>query len=69
MVIFQIQGFKGIMKLRFFIFLFIFSYFAYELKIKTSAIHEHVIYNQEHVKNTYNQHSRISRTFKHIQGI
>ena len=67
MVIFQIQGFKGIMKLRFFFFFF--SYFAYELKIKASAIHEHVINNQQYAKNTYEQHSRISRIFKHIQGI
>ena len=66
MVIFQIQGFKGIMKLRFFFF---FSYFAYELKIEASIIHEHVINNQEHAKNTYEQYSRISRPLKHIQGI
>ena len=69
MVIFQIQGFKGIMKLRFFFFFFFFLYFAYELEIKASTIHEHVINNQEHAKSTYEQHSRISRPFKHIQGI
>ena len=45
------------------------SYFGYEFKIKASAIHEQVINNQEHVNNTYEQHSRISRTFKHIQEI
>ena len=64
MVISQIQGFEGIMKLRIF-----FSYFGHELKIKASVILEHVINNQEHAKNKYEQHSRISRTFKHIQGI
>ena len=42
-----------------------FSYFGYGFKIKTSAM----INNQEHVKNTYEQHSSIPRTFKHIQGI
>ena len=52
------------MKLRIF-----FSYFGHELKIKASVILEYVINNQEHAKNKYEQHSRISRTFKHIQGI
>ena len=46
-----------------------FSYFGHELKIKASVILEYVINNQEHAKNKYEQHSRISRTFKQIQGI
>ena len=46
-----------------------FSYFGYGFKIKASVMHEDVINNQEHAKNTYEQHSRISRPFKHIQGI
>ena len=29
-----------------------FSYFWYGFKIKTSDMHEHVMNNQEHVKNT-----------------
>ena len=40
------------------------SYFGYGFKIKTSVTHEHMIKNQEHVKNTYEHF----RTFKHIQG-
>ena len=41
-----------------------FSYFGCGFKIKTSVIHKHVINNQEHVKNAYEN----LRTFKHIQG-
>ena len=41
-----------------------FSYFGCGFKIKTSVMHEHVMNNQEHVKNAYEN----LRTFKHIQG-
>ena len=33
-----------------------FSYFGYGFKIKVSVMHEHVINNQEHAKNTFEQH-------------
>ena len=36
-----------------------FSYFGYEFKIKTSVMYEHVMNNQENVKNKY-EHLRIS---------
>ena len=42
-----------------------FPYFLCGFKIKTSFIHEHVINNQEHMKNAYEH----LRTFKHIYGI
>ena len=58
MVISLIQGFERIIKLT------CFSYFGYGFKIKDSVIYEHVMNNQEHVKNAY-EHLRISRTFKH----
>ena len=40
-----------------------FSYFLCGFKIKSSGMHEHVMNNQEHVKNTWEQF----RTFKNIQ--
>ena len=46
MVITKIQGFEGIMKQTYF------SYFLCGFKIKTNVMHEHVMNNQEHVKNT-----------------
>ena len=42
-----------------------FSYFGCGFKIKTSVMYEHVMNNQEDVKNAYEN----LRTFKHIQGI
>ena len=36
-----------------------FLYFGYEFKIKSSIMHEHVINNKEHVKKSYEQHSRL----------
>ena len=44
-----------------------FSYFGYGFKIKTSVMHEHVMNNQEHVKNAYEQHLSISSTFKEFK--
>ena len=41
-----------------------FSYFGCGFKIKTSVMYEHVMNNQEDVKNAYEN----LRTFKHIQG-
>ena len=40
-----------------------FSYFLCRFKIKVSAMHEHVMNNQEHYAYEH------LRTFKHIQGI
>ena len=48
-----------------------FIFFLCGFKIKASVMHEHVMNNQKHVKNTY-KHLRTFehlRTFKHIQGI
>ena len=59
MVISWIQEIERIMKQTHF------SYFLCGFKIKTSVMHEHVMNNQEHVKNAYED----LRTFKHIQGI
>ena len=56
MVISQIQEFERIMKLT------CFSYFGYGFKIKVSVMHEHVMNNQEHVKNAYED----LKTFEHI---
>ena len=42
-----------------------FSYFLCGFKIKASIMYEHVMNNQEYVKNTY----EYLRTFKRIQGI
>ena len=42
-----------------------FSYFECGFKIKAGVMHEHMMNNQEHVKNAY----EYSRTFKHIQGM
>ena len=41
------------------------SYFLCGFKVKASVMYEHVMNNQEHVKNVYEH----LRTFKHIQGI
>ena len=41
------------------------SYFGCRFKIKTSVMHEHLMNNQEYVKNAYEH----LRTFKDIQGI
>ena len=41
------------------------SYFGYGFKFKANVMHEHVMNNQEHVKNAYEHF----RTFKYIQGI
>ena len=41
------------------------SYFGCRFKIKASVMHEHVINNQEHVKNAYEH----LRTFKDIKRI
>ena len=42
-----------------------FIFFLWGFNIKTSVMHEHVMKNQEHVKNSYEH----LRTVKHIQGI
>ena len=42
-----------------------FFIFLCGFKIKTSVMHEHVMKNQEHMKNTYEH----LRTLKNIQGI
>ena len=39
-----------------------FSYFGCGFKIKAIVMHEHVLNNQEHVKNAYEQHPSIPRT-------
>ena len=41
-----------------------FIFFLYGFKIKASVMREHVMNNQEHVKNAYKH----VRTFKNIQG-
>ena len=41
-----------------------FIFFLYGFKIKASVMREHVMNNQEHVKNAYKH----LRTFKNIQG-
>ena len=42
-------------------------YMNLRLKLVPSGIHEHVLNNQEHVKNAYEQHSSISSTFKEFK--
>ena len=44
-----------------------FSYFGCGFKIKAIVMHGHVLNNQEHVKNAYDQHSSISGTFKEFK--
>ena len=44
-----------------------FSYFGYGFKIKASVMHEDVINNQEHAKNTYEQYQEHSSIFKEFK--